>query len=73
MTNPEMTKKTSTPTKPPVIPGTLAWYRTTSSTATARSPSTSGRNGRSLGAVPASLPVTADSSPSAIGTPIRPG
>src|SRR4051812_40884357 len=46
MRKPEMTKKTSTPTKPPDIPGTAAWNRTTARTATARSPSMSGRNPR---------------------------
>src|SRR5689334_15019894 len=44
MRNPEMTKKTSTPTKPPGTPGTAAWNSTTARTATARSPSMSGRN-----------------------------
>jgi len=42
--NPEMTKKTSTPTKPPSRPGIPAWNSTTASTATARRPSMSGRN-----------------------------
>lgn len=37
MTKPYMTKKTSTPTKPPGR-GSPAWYATTIRTATARSP-----------------------------------
>ena len=41
--NPEMTKNTSTPMKPPRILDGNAWYPTTSSTATARKPSMSGR------------------------------
>ncbi len=57
MTNPEMTKKTSTPTYPPVNPGMAAWNRTTRRIATARSPWTSGRNDRSPGSVPASSPA----------------
>lgn len=56
ITKPEITKKTSTPTKPPVRRGTPAWKRTTSRTAMARRPSTSGRNFRSPGDVPASSP-----------------
>ena len=56
MTNPEMTKNTSTPTKPPERADTPEWKRTTRRTATARRPSTSGRKGRSPGAVPASSP-----------------
>jgi hypothetical protein len=40
---PEMTKKTSTPTKPPGASGTRAWKRMTKMTAIARRPSTSGR------------------------------
>ena len=56
ITKPERTKNTSTPTNPPVIRGTPAWKRTTSTMATARRPSTSGRNFRSPGAVPASSP-----------------
>ncbi|WP_245548319.1 hypothetical protein [Nocardia pneumoniae] len=39
-----MTKKTSTPTNPPRMPGVFAWKNTTASTATARNPSMSGRN-----------------------------
>ena len=65
MTKPEITKKTSTPTNPPVTRGTLAWYKTTSRTATARRPSTSGRKRRSSGAVPASSPVARNRSSSA--------
>src|SRR5664280_1430735 len=56
ITKPDRTKNTSTPTNPPVSRGTPAWYRTTSNTATARSPSTSGRNFRSPGADPDSSP-----------------
>ena len=41
---PEITKNTSTPTKPPPIPGSWAWNSTTANTATARRPSMSGRN-----------------------------
>ena len=41
-----MTKKTSTPAKPPAAaPGAPAWASTTDAMATARSPSTSGRKG----------------------------
>ena len=40
---PEMTKNTSTPTKPPVQPGTPAWKANTGTIATARNPSMSGR------------------------------
>ena len=39
----EITKKTSTPTKPPEKPGTPAWKRSTGKIATARKPSMSGR------------------------------
>jgi hypothetical protein len=42
--NPEITKNTSTPAKPPVRPGHAAWYKTTANTATPRTPSTSGLN-----------------------------
>src|SRR3954454_24675164 len=42
ITNPEITKKTSTPTNPPEKPSS-AWDRTTSRTATARSPWISAR------------------------------
>jgi hypothetical protein len=42
MTKPEITKNTSTPTKPPGT-GSLAWKATTRSTATARSPWMSAR------------------------------
>ena len=38
-----MTKKTSTPTKPPDSPGSFAWNSTTATTAIARSPSISAR------------------------------
>ncbi|GHD62393.1 hypothetical protein GCM10010317_057430 [Streptomyces mirabilis] len=38
MRKPEITKKTSTPTYPPLTCGTPAWESTTSVTATARSP-----------------------------------
>ena len=41
--NPEITKKTSTPTYPPVVPGTPKWKSRTAMTATARSPSMSRR------------------------------
>ncbi len=41
---PLMTKKTSTPTKPPAIPARPAWNRTTTRTARPRRPSMSGRN-----------------------------
>ena len=41
--NPEMTKKTSTPAKPPENPATPAWLNRTASTASARSPSMSRR------------------------------
>ena len=44
MRKPEITKKTSTPTKPPRAAPTPAWKVTTSPTATARSPSMSARN-----------------------------
>ena len=44
---PEMTKKMSTPANPPRIPGRPTWYQSTASTATARRPSTWGRNARS--------------------------
>src|SRR6478752_1886609 len=44
MRKPESTKKTSTPTKPPLTTPTPAWNATTSSTATARRPSMSARN-----------------------------
>src|SRR4051812_4900 len=40
---PEITKKTSTPTNPPGAATGKAWKFTTSNTATARRPSTSGR------------------------------
>src|SRR6188768_3474206 len=40
---PEMTKNTSTPTKPPASPGTPAWASTTRPMASARSPSMSSR------------------------------
>jgi len=44
MRNPEMTKKTSTPTKPDLkMLSGKAWKRTTEITAMARSPSISGR------------------------------
>ena len=56
MTKPEMTKKTSTPTNPPIRWVTPAWNSTTRRMATARSPSMSGRNDRSSGADPASYP-----------------
>ena len=46
MRNPEITKKTSTPTNPPGTTPIPAWYATTSRIATARRPSTSGRNDR---------------------------
>ncbi len=65
MTKPEITKKTSTPTNPPLRPGTPAWKRTTSSTAMARRPSTSGRNLRSAGGLP-------DSSSKSTGRPSMP-
>ena len=39
--NPEMTKKTSTPTNPPENPGTPAWKKITANTAIALSPSMS--------------------------------
>jgi len=39
---PEITKKTSTPTKPPEKPGTPKWYNTTAATAQARKPLMSG-------------------------------
>src|SRR3954469_25530638 len=42
ITNPEITKKTSTPTKPPGT-GRPAWKATTASTASARRPWMSGR------------------------------
>ena len=38
---PEITKNTSTPTKPPPNPGTPKWNNNTATTATARSPSMS--------------------------------
>jgi hypothetical protein len=40
--NPEITKKTSTPMKPPVTPGKPAWKQATESMATALRPSISG-------------------------------
>jgi len=43
MRKPEMTKKTSTPTKPPGTIQGKAWNKTTDPTAMARSPSMSGR------------------------------
>ncbi len=43
MRNPEMTKKTSTPMKPPVAAGTPAWNSKTAPMAMARRPSISGR------------------------------
>jgi hypothetical protein len=43
MRNPEMTKNTSTPAKPPGAAAGKAWNASTASTATARRPSTSGR------------------------------
>ena len=43
MRNPEMTKKTSTPTNPPENPGTPAWKKITANTAIARRPSMSAR------------------------------
>src|SRR4051794_26516363 len=42
--NPDMTKNTSTPTKPPGMMVGKAWNATTHRTATARSPSMSGRH-----------------------------
>ena len=65
MTKPEITKKTSTPTNPPLRPGTPAWKRTTRSTAIDRRPSTSGRNLRSAGGLP-------DSSSRSTGRPSMP-
>ena len=44
MRKPLMTKKTSTPTKPPAIPARPARNRTTTRTASPRRPSMSGRN-----------------------------
>ena len=41
--NPEITKKTSTPTKPPLMKLNFAWKNNTSSTAMALRPSISGR------------------------------
>src|SRR6188768_1155077 len=43
MKNPDNTKNTSTPTKPPASAGTRAWKSTTRRIATPRSPSMSGR------------------------------
>jgi hypothetical protein len=40
---PEMTKKTSTPRKPPGSQAGLAWYTITAITASARMPSSPGR------------------------------
>jgi hypothetical protein len=51
MTKPEITKKTSTPMKPPGT-GRPAWNATTTPTAMARSPWMSGRRSEGLGAVP---------------------
>jgi hypothetical protein len=41
--NPEMTKKMSTPTKPPKTRGASKWNPTTDNTASARNPSMSSR------------------------------
>ena len=57
MRNPEMTKKTSTPMNPPANPVIPACYATTTSTATARSPSISRRcctSGNGIGVILAS-------------------
>lgn len=40
---PEITKKTSTPMKPPLNPGMFAWNKTTGAIASARKPSMSER------------------------------
>jgi hypothetical protein len=40
---PEITKKTSTPMKPPPKPGMFAWNKTTGAIASARNPSMSAR------------------------------
>jgi hypothetical protein len=56
MRYPEITKNTSTPTKPPEKPGMCAWYATTRTIAIARIPSMSGR--KAPRAVP-SLPPAA--------------
>ncbi|CAM5739042.1 hypothetical protein SMICM304S_10892 [Streptomyces microflavus] len=53
---PEMTKKTSTPMNPPARPGISAWKARTARTATARSPSMSGRNADRCGLGPDSPP-----------------
>ncbi len=63
--NPDSTKNTSTPMKPPETTPNLAWYTSTSNTAIERRPSISGRKSAPASATPSARGGTSTEAPRA--------